>query len=220
MAAASCGPSGTCNFPLGFSLVFSPIERRGVKKLFGLVQLTGDIRAMSACNRPGNLALKMALISSVAFAFVVAVADPADAAIRSRVRSAGDTAKRPNPERDGFQAAKGGVLQIVVSIGSQRVTLFSDGYGWRKDRSRPARRAIRPLWACSALFRRTAITTRIFMAMRPCTTCSASPGRAVPCMRALLPGRAASHGCIRLSHGFAAATVADHQARRSRDRHT
>ena len=160
---------------------------------------------MSACNRPGNLALKMALISSVAFAFVVAMADPADAAIRSRVRSAGDTAKRPNPERDGFQAAKGGVLQLVVSIGTQRVTLFSDGVRVAQgpvSTGTPGHPT--PMGVFSVIQKDRYHHSNLYgnapMYYMQRITWSGSAMH-----EGALPGRPASHGCIRLSHGFAAA---------------
>src|SRR5205823_12334680 len=42
--------------------------------------------------------------------------------------AASTPAKKPNPEKDGFvDMPKGGVLQMVISIVSQRLTLFHDG---------------------------------------------------------------------------------------------
>src|ERR1700737_3997128 len=74
----------------------------------------GDIPAMSNCNCPGLMALRAALVSSVASAFLVGLAQPADAAtFRARAVAA---VKKPNPEKDGFGEATKGVLQIVVSI--------------------------------------------------------------------------------------------------------
>ena len=52
--------------------------------------------------------------------------------------------------------------------------------GGEHRRSRPAPRAIRRRWACSASSRRTAITSPISTTRR-CPTCSASPGRARRC---------------------------------------
>jgi hypothetical protein len=160
---------------------------------------------MSACNRSGRLALKVALVSSAAFAFVVAVADPADAAIRSRVRSAGDTAKKPNPERDGFQAAKGGVLQIVVSIGSQRVSLYSDGVRVAQgpvSTGTPGHPT--PMGVFSVIQKDRWHHSNLYgnapMYYMQRITWSGSAMH-----EGVLPGRPASHGCIRLSHGFAAA---------------
>jgi hypothetical protein len=160
---------------------------------------------MSACNRSGKLALKTALVSTVALSFMVALVDPADAAIRSRVRSAGDTAKRPNPERDGFQAAKGGVLQIVVSIGTQRVTLFSDGVRMAQgpvSTGTPSHPT--PMGVFSVIQKDRYHHSNLYgnapMYYMQRITWSGSAMH-----EGVLPGRPASHGCIRLSHGFAAA---------------
>src|SRR5260370_12527503 len=79
---------------------------------------------MSACDHPGSMALRTALVSGVALTLVIGLAEPADAAVfRPRAVAA---VKKPNPEKDGFGEATKGVLQLVVSIGSQPVTLFSD----------------------------------------------------------------------------------------------
>jgi hypothetical protein len=140
----------------------------------------------------------------VAFAFVVAVADPADAAIRSRVRAAADS-KKPNPERDGFQAAKGGVLQIVVSIGTQRVTLFSDGVRMAQgpvSTGTPSHPT--PMGVFSVIQKDRYHHSNLYgnapMYYMQRITWSGSAMH-----EGVLPGRPASHGCIRLSHGFAAA---------------
>ena len=160
---------------------------------------------MSACKRPGSLALKTALVSTVAFAFVAALANPADAAIRSRVKAAANTAKKPNPEKDGFGEASKGVLQIVVSIGSQRVTLYSNG-------ARVAQGPVStgtpghptPMGVFSIIQKDRYHHSNLYgnapMYYMQRITWSGSAMH-----EGVLPGRPASHGCIRLSHGFAAA---------------
>ena len=42
---------------------------------------------MSACNRPGNMALRAALLSSVALVFVAGLSHPADAAVRKAAKT-------------------------------------------------------------------------------------------------------------------------------------
>jgi hypothetical protein len=158
---------------------------------------------MSACNRPGIWVLRTALVSSVAFGFVVALADPAGAAIRSRVRAA-DTAKKPNPEKVGFGEASKGVLQIVVSIGSQHVTLYSNG-------TRVAQGPVStgtpghptPMGVFSVIQKDRYHHSNLY-GNAPMYYMQRITWSGVAMHQGVLPGHAASHGCIRLSHGFAA----------------
>jgi hypothetical protein len=159
---------------------------------------------MSTCKRPGSLALKTALVSTVAFAFVTAFADPADAAIRHRAKAAVNTAKKPNPEKDGFGEASKGVLQIVVSIGSQRVTLYSNG-------ARVAQGPVStgtpghptPMGVFSIIQKDRYHHSNLYgnapMFYMQRITWSGSAMH-----EGALPGHPASHGCIRMTHGFAA----------------
>jgi hypothetical protein len=160
---------------------------------------------MSACKRPGSLTLKTALVSTVAFAFVTALANPADAAIRNRVKAAASTAKKPNPEKDGFGQASKGVLQIVVSIGSQRVTLYSNGVRVAQgpvSTGTPGHPT--PMGVFSIIQKDRYHHSNLYgnapMYYMQRITWSGSAMH-----EGVLPGRPASHGCIRLSHGFAAA---------------
>ena len=50
---------------------------------------------MSACNRPGNMALRAALLSSVALVLVAGLSHPADAAVRKAAKTS-EAAKKPN----------------------------------------------------------------------------------------------------------------------------
>ena len=158
---------------------------------------------MSGSNRRGSLALRTALVSSAVFAFMVGITDPADAAIRSRVRA--DTAKKPNPEKDAFAEASKGVLQIVVSIGSQRVTLYSNG-------TRVAQGPVStgtpghptPMGVFSIIQKDRYHHSNLY-GNAPMYYMQRITWSGVAMHEGALPGRAASHGCIRLSHGFAAA---------------
>ena len=62
---------------------------------------------------------------------------------------------------------------------------------------------IQPRWASSTSSEKNGFIIPISTAARRCRSCNGSPGRASPCMRALLPGYPASHGCIRLPGDFA-----------------
>jgi hypothetical protein len=151
------------------------------------------------------LALKTALVSTVAFAFVAALADPADAAIRSRVKAAANTAKKPNPEKDGFGEAAKGVQQIVVSIGSQRVTLYSNGVRVAQgpvSTGTPGHPT--PMGVFSIIQKDRYHHSNLYgnapMYYMQRITWSGSAMH-----EGALPGHPASHGCIRMTHGFAAA---------------
>ena len=158
---------------------------------------------MSACNRSGNMALRTALLSSVALAVVVGLAQPADAAVRRA--KAVESAKKANPAKDGFAEAKNGVQQIVVSIGSQRVTLFSNGV-------RVAQGAIStgmpghptPMGVFSVIQKDRYHHSNIYSGA-PMPYMQRITWSGVAMHEGVVPGHPASHGCIRLTHGFAAA---------------
>ena len=94
----------------------------------------------SACGSLGTKALRRMLAAGVAFAFILGTVVSADAARKRykyynynyynykyykhhKYRSAATlSGVKPNPERDGFaDIPKGGVLQIAISTGSQRL---------------------------------------------------------------------------------------------------
>ena len=183
---------------------------------------------MSACGGPGTKALRSALVASVALAFVASIATPADAypyyraqyrsyyqppaTIRSfkkpravRTDNPQKAAKATNPEKDGFaDVPKGGVLQIAVSIGSQRLSLYRDGVRVAESpvstgtASNPT-----PMGVFSVIekdrFHRSNLYGNAPMFFMQRVTWSG-----IAMHEGLLPGYAASHGCIRLPRDFAA----------------
>src|SRR5437588_6480420 len=163
--------------------------------------------AMSACNRPGSMALRTALVSSVAFAFMVGLLDPADAAIRSRVRAA-DTVKKPNPEKNGFGEASKGVLQIVVSIGSQRVTLFSNGVRVAQGPVSTGTPGHPTPMGVFSVIQKDRYHHSTLYGNAPMYYMQRIAWSGSALHQGALPGHAASHGCIRLSQGFASALSA------------
>jgi lipoprotein-anchoring transpeptidase ErfK/SrfK len=116
--------------------------------------------------------------------------------------------KKPNPEKDGFpdvpKAGTGGVLQIAVSIGSQRLTLYHDGVRVAQapvstgTASHPT-----PMGVFSVIekdrFHRSNLYGNAPMFFMQRVTWSG-----VAMHEGALPGYAASHGCIRLPTEFAA----------------
>jgi lipoprotein-anchoring transpeptidase ErfK/SrfK len=183
---------------------------------------------MSACGGPRTNALRSALVASVAIAFLAGMATPADAYpyYRAQYRSYyyqppakirsfkkpravktdnPQKAKAPNPEKDGFaDVPKGGVLQIAVSIGSQRLSLYRDGVRVAETpvstgtASNPT-----PMGVFSVIekdrFHRSNLYGNAPMFFMQRVTWSG-----IAMHEGLLPGYAASHGCIRLPRDFAA----------------
>jgi len=159
---------------------------------------------MSACNRPGNMALRAALLSSVALVFVAGLSHHADAAVRKAAKTT-EAAKKPNPEKDGFGAAKNGVQQIVVSIGTQRVTLFSNGVPVAQgaiSTGMPGHPT--PMGVFSVIQKDRYHHSNIYSGA-PMPYMQRITWSGVAMHEGVVPGHPASHGCIRLTHGFAAA---------------
>ena len=166
---------------------------------------------MSACGGPGMKVLRRALVASVALAFVAGMATPADAAIRKRIeehrqnRGGRRAVKKPNPEKDGFvDIPKAGVLQIAISIGSQRLSLYRDGVRVAQSPvSTGTAGHPTPMGVFSVIekdrFHRSNLYGNAPMFFMQRVTWSG-----VAMHEGMLPGYAASHGCIRLPREFAA----------------
>ena len=152
--------------------------------------------------RPKNRTLRAVLLSGAALVFLVAWAAPADA-YRAKMGSA---AKKSNPEKEGFgEAAKNGVLQIVVSIGSQRVTLFSDGVPVAQGTvSTGTPGHLTPMGVFSVIQKDRYHHSNLY-GNAPMYYMQRITWSGVAMHQGVVTGRPASHGCIRLTHGFAAA---------------
>jgi lipoprotein-anchoring transpeptidase ErfK/SrfK len=184
----------------------------------------------SACDHAGLGTLRTALISGVALAVLAVSVGSADAAPRrspyfyygypapspafvarrapaspAAPGAAAAAVKKPNPEKDGFpDVPKGGVLQIAISISSQRLTLFHDGVPVAHSpvstgtASHPT-----PTGVFSVIekdrFHRSNLYGNAPMFFMQRVTWSG-----VAMHEGVLPGHAASHGCIRLPTEFAA----------------
>jgi len=148
------------------------------------------------------MALRAALVSSVALTFIIGLAEPADAAFR-RGRAA-DAVKKVNPERDAFAEATKGVQHIVVSIGSQRVTLYSNGVRMAQggvSTGTPGHPT--PMGVFSVIQKDRWHRSNLY-GNAPMFYMQRITWSGVAMHQGVLPGHAASHGCIRLSQGFAA----------------
>jgi hypothetical protein len=185
------------------------------------VRLTGT--APLASGRFGLTALRIALISGVAWSCLAGLASSADArgmgapygwsegwyappaAIPARkTRVAPARKEKAEPKKDaGFGQMPKGPLQIVVSIGNQKVTLFSNGVRVAQG---PVSTGVpghpTPTGVFSIIekdrYHRSNLYSNAPMPYMQRITWSG-----VALHEGVLPGYPASHGCIRMSHDFA-----------------
>jgi lipoprotein-anchoring transpeptidase ErfK/SrfK len=174
-----------------------------------LAKLTAAVASKSAWDRRGKRALRIALVSSIALAMLAALASSADAR-RLRYKPAKysykyQAVKRASPEKDGFpDLPKDGVLQIGISVGSQRVTIFRDGKPVVQGpissgtASNPT-----PLGVFSIIEKDRHHRSNIYSAA-PMPFMQRITWSGVAMHEGVLPGYPASHGCIRLTRDFAA----------------
>jgi L,D-transpeptidase catalytic domain len=164
----------------------------------------------------------MALISGVALALLAGSAEPADAAAGMRFYSTGDwfvggmnvpvrkhratTVKRQKsePQKDtGFGEVPKGPLQLVVSINTQKVTLFSKGVRVAQG---PVSTGVRghptPMGVFSVIEKDRYHHSNIYSGA-PMPYMQRITWSGVALHQGELPGHPASHGCIRMSHDFA-----------------
>jgi lipoprotein-anchoring transpeptidase ErfK/SrfK len=183
--------------------------------------------AALAADRRGLRALRIALVSGAAWTFVAGLANSADAATRGmgfgtpygwydgwyappapiparKVRFAPTRREKIEPKKDaGFGEMPKGPLQIVVSIDNQKVTLFSNGVRVAQG---PVSTGVpghpTPTGVFSIIekdrYHRSNIYSNAPMPYMQRITWSG-----VALHEGVLPGYAASHGCIRMSHDFA-----------------
>jgi hypothetical protein len=155
-----------------------------------------------ALGRRNISAVRAMLLSGAALAILLAWVAPAEA-YRPKAAS---TAKKPNPEKDGFgESARNSVLQIVVSIGSQRVTLFSDGVPVAQGTvSTGVPGHYTPMGVFSVIQKDRYHHSNLYN-NAPMYYMQRITWSGVAMHQGAVTGRPASHGCIRLTHGFAAA---------------
>jgi len=169
-------------------------------------------------------ALRVALVSGVATAVLAGLASPADAAPR-RMRfydpgyyygsptyipartarsAASPKREKPEPKKDsGFGEMPKGPLQLVVSIGSQHVTLFSNGVRVAQG---PVSTGVpghpTPMGVFSVIEKDRYHHSNIYSGA-PMPYMQRITWSGVALHEGVLPGYPASHGCIRMSHDFA-----------------
>jgi lipoprotein-anchoring transpeptidase ErfK/SrfK len=167
-------------------------------------------------------ALHLVLISGAAVAFVASLASPAEAQSRRsryvspyygyyygtpaprRARQHSDSSRKAEPKTvPGFGEMPKGPLQIIVSIGSQKVTLYSNGV-------RVAQGGVStgvpghptPLGVFSVIEKDRHHHSNIYSGA-PMPFMQRITWSGIALHEGVLPGHPASHGCIRMSHDFA-----------------
>ena len=168
-------------------------------------------------------ALRVLLATSAAVAFLASVASPAEAQHRYRYYSpyngftnmfgtfaprratrSAVPSRKPESQKDvGFGELPKGPLQIVVSIGSQRVALFANG---ERVAEGPVSTGVpghpTPLGVFSVIQKNRHHRSNIY-AGAPMPFMQRITWSGIALHEGALPGHPASHGCIRLSNDFA-----------------
>ena len=164
----------------------------------------------------------MALVAGVALALLAGSAQPADAAAGIRFYSTGGwlmggmnvpvrkhratRAKREKSEpkkETGFGEIPKGPLQLVVSISTQKVTLFSNGVRVAQGPVSTGVRGHRtPMGVFSVIEKDRYHHSNIYSGA-PMPYMQRITWSGVALHEGELPGHPASHGCIRMSHDFA-----------------
>ena len=164
----------------------------------------------------------MALVAGVALALLAGSAQPAAAAAGIRFYSTGGwfmggmnvpvrkhratRAKREKSEpkkETGFGEIPKGPLQLVVSINTQKVTLFSNGVRVAQGSVSTGVRGHRtPMGVFSVIEKDRYHHSNIYSGA-PMPYMQRITWSGVALHEGELPGHPASHGCIRMSHGFA-----------------
>jgi L,D-transpeptidase catalytic domain len=186
-----------------------------------LVKFTAPL----ACDRCGLKAVRIALVSGVAWSCLAGLAGSAEAATRGmgapygwydgwyappaavparKARVAPTRKEKAEPKKDaGFGQMPKGPLQIVVSIGSQKVTLFSNGVRVAQgpvSTGVPGRPT--PTGVFSIIEKDRYHHSNLY-SNAPMPYMQRITWSGVALHEGVLPGYPASHGCIRMSHDFA-----------------
>src|SRR5262245_58952785 len=188
-----------------------------------LVKFTGT--APPTCGRCGLKAVRIALVSGAACSCLAGLAGSAEAATRGmgapygwydgwyappaavparKARVAPTRKEKAEPKKDaGFGQMPKGPLQIVVSIGSQKVTLFSNGVRVAQgpvSTGVPGRPT--PTGVFSIIEKDRYHHSNLY-SNAPMPYMQRITWSGVALHEGVLPGYPASHGCIRMSHDFA-----------------
>jgi L,D-transpeptidase catalytic domain len=145
-------------------------------------------------------ALRGVFVTGVAFALVAGLSAPADASRKSRQWSA--EAKKAELWKD-FGATPKGPLQIVVSIGSQHVTIYDNGVRVAQGPVATGMRGYETRTGVFSIIQKDRYHRSNLYSNAPMPYMQRITWSGVALHEGPLPGHPASHGCIRLSHDFA-----------------
>jgi hypothetical protein len=146
----------------------------------------------------GRTSWRHVLASGVALAFIAGFVGPADAARYSRTQ----TAKKREPAKLPFGELPKGPLQMVVSIGGQHVTLYANGQRIEQARvSTGTPGHPTPLGVFSVIEKDRWHRSNLYDSA-PMFYMHRLTWSGVAMHEGVLPGYAASHGCIRMPTGF------------------
>jgi hypothetical protein len=146
--------------------------------------------------------MRIALVSSAAaLAVIMGTVQPADASFRRGKATEG--AKKPSPDREAWGEAAKGVQQIIVSIGSQRITLYSNGTKMVTGGVSTGTAGHPTPMGVFSIIQKDRYHHSNLYGNAPMYYMQRITWSGVAMHQGVLPGHAASHGCIRLSHGFA-----------------
>jgi len=147
--------------------------------------------------------LRRALVASVAFAFVASFADTADAQSRKSKRPAPAASKVSKTDTKGpFGDIPKGPLQMVISIGQQHATLYSNGVRIAQtpvSTGTPDRPT--PMGVFSVIEKDRFHHSNLY-GNAPMYYMHRLTWSGVAMHEGMLPGFAASHGCIRMPTSF------------------
>jgi len=173
------------------------------------------------CNRSGSLILRTALLSTVALGFLAGLATSADAYWRRtsyfgrggwyggyyghHVRAASHSGYRASePKKDvGFGDYPKGPLQLVVNIGTQRVTLYSNGVRVAQGPVSTGMPGHPTPHGVFSIIEKDRYHHSNLYSGAPMPYMQRITWSGVAIHEGVLPGHPASHGCIRTSHDFA-----------------
>src|SRR6266436_2527280 len=171
----------------------------------GLAKFLGLTPTMSGCGRLGAKLLSKALAGGAALGFVVSLAWPADAASRKSSRHASETkvSKNRDDSKGPFGDMPKGPLQMVVSIGQQHVTLYSNGVRIAQvpvSTGTPGHPT--PMGVFSIIEKDRWHHSNLY-GNAPMYYMQRLTWSGVAMHEGVLPGVPASHGCIRMPTSFA-----------------
>lgn len=153
---------------------------------------------------PQRTPWRTVLAAGVALAFTTSVVSPADAALRSRGQPTGKVGnKRDVPHKEPFGELPKGALQMVVSIGHQHVTLYANGIRVAQAKVSTGTPGHPTPTGVFSIIQKDRWHRSNLYGNAPMFYMQRLTWSGVAMHEGILPGYAASHGCIRMPTDFA-----------------